>query len=177
MLSIIGGKLTTYRSLAEEVTDIVCRRLNRRIDSRPTRDLPLPGGAALETMTGLVLPAVPKASERVASIYGSRTAELIELCETEPALYRPLAEDDTVLAAEIVFAIREEFARTLTDLLYRRLMVGLSRDLPTALIAEISDLAAAELGWDGRETERQRVDLARFEERLNRRSPKVPEAC
>jgi len=169
LISIIGGKLTTYRSLAEEATDVVCRRLNRRIDSRPTRDTPLPGGAAIEKMPALLSSSAPKALERIAAIYGSRIVELAAFCEAEPALCRPLVRDDTVLAAEIVFAIRQEFAQTLVDLLYRRLMIGLAGELPAALVAEVTDLAAAELGWDDSALERQRADLARFEKRLRRR--------
>ena len=60
-----------------------------------------------------------------------------------------------VLAAEVVFAIRAEMARTLTDIVYRRLMVGLAADQGRPLYEMIAAVAASELGWSDEERHAQ----------------------
>lgn len=168
LISIIGGKLTTYRSLAEQATDVVCRRLGRSAAGRPTRSRSLPGGGASKSLPALLAEAAPDAADRLLGIYGSRVHALAALCEEEPALCRTLDASSSVLVAEVVFAIRYEFARTLVDLLYRRLMVGLSGERPDTLDAEALEIAAAELNWDTAEQERQRGLLDEFDLRLRR---------
>jgi glycerol-3-phosphate dehydrogenase len=71
-----------------------------------------------------------------------------------------------ILAAEVVFAIRFEFARTLTDILHRRTMIGLSPDLGRSAAVEIAAVAARELGWPEAETEQQLSALRAYNERL-----------
>ena len=63
--------------------------------------------------------------------------------------------DRTVLAAEIVFVIREEMAQTLGDVVYRRLMLGLDAGQGRGLYDAIAAIAAAELGWDDQERQAQ----------------------
>ena len=90
-------------------------------------------------------------------IYGGRAAAIAALGADEPALARALDEDGRVLAAEVVFAIREEFALSLEDIVFRRLMIGLDADQGRNLYDEIAAIAATETGW-GPETIRQQLD-------------------
>jgi glycerol-3-phosphate dehydrogenase len=53
-----------------------------------------------------------------------------------------------VLAGEVVLAMRDEYARTLEDIVFRRMMIGLSADQGRPLYEPIADIAAAEAGWD-----------------------------
>jgi glycerol-3-phosphate dehydrogenase len=80
---------------------------------------------------------------------------LLALAANEPPLHRTLDDRRTVLAAEVVFAVREEMARTLADIVYRRLMIGLQQDQGRPLYEMIAAIAASELGWteDRRHTE------------------------
>ena len=71
-----------------------------------------------------------------------------------------------MLAAEIVYAMREEFAVTLTDIIFRRTMIGLDPDQGAGMFAEIARLAGAEAGWDSSEMSRQHGDLEEFCRRL-----------
>ncbi len=91
------------------------------------------------------------------SIYGGRAAAIARLCEDRPELARALDEARRVLAAEVVFAVREEFALSLEDIVFRRLMVGLDADQGRALYEAIAAIAAAETGWSP-ETIRQRLE-------------------
>ena len=151
LLSIIGGKLTTYRHLSEQAVDAVGKILRRRLPECRTHDTPLPGGwgfaeaqEALQAIPGLSAAGV----ERIAGIYGGRAAGIAELARQAPEMARTLDSDSTVLAAEVVFALREELARTLADVVFRRTMLGLAPDQGRSVYEDIAQIAAAELGWD-----------------------------
>ena len=77
-----------------------------------------------------------------------------------------LDDAGTVLRAEIVHAIRSEFAITLTDVIHRRLMIGLSSDLGSSMTDSVAEIAASEMGWDNRQTADQQQRLREYNERL-----------
>ncbi|HEX6292441.1 MAG TPA: glycerol-3-phosphate dehydrogenase/oxidase [Herpetosiphonaceae bacterium] len=150
LFSIIGGKITTYRSLAEHAVDAVCRRLGVRVRSR-TATTPLPGaawdnpeaivrahGRNLEQRYGLDTATI----EQLAQIYGSQSATLLALTDEQPELRRRLPTEQPLIGAQLVYAIQHEQARSLTDVLFRRTMSAYraGRGL------EIADAAAAILG-------------------------------
>lgn len=169
LLSIIGGKLTTYRSLAEQVTDRVVKMLDVRAKTCVTRDMFLPGAIGL-TAAKQMLAEFDEVSEagaaRLFSVYGGRTRRVLELAYGEPSLASALDPERTVLAAEVAFVVRHEFARHLTDIVHRRTMTGLSPDLGESVAGPVADVAAAELGWDAAEKERQLEALRSYNARL-----------
>jgi glycerol-3-phosphate dehydrogenase len=169
LVSIIGGKLTTYRNLAEQAVDEVGKILRRRLPPCRTRDAGLPGvfgldasRAALE-QTGLLSPA---GVNRMIDVYGGRASALVALCEGEPGLARTLGEGRRILAAEVVLAFREEFAQTLSDIVFRRMMIGFDADQARNLYQEIAAIAAAEAGWSPSHTKQQLEDLDEYAESL-----------
>ena len=168
LLSVIGGKLTTYRSLAEQVTDRVAKMLGGADPCR-TRETFLPGATGLvaakadaETLDALSEAGVA----RLLGIYGGRTRKVLDLAYDEPALAALLDAEKTVLAAEVAFAVRAEFARHLTDIVHRRTMVGLSSDLGESLAEPMADVAARELGWSDDEKQRELEALGIYNARL-----------
>ncbi len=169
LLSIVGGKLTTFRSLAEQVVDRIERDLGRRPTRCDTGHLPLPGGGEAR-VAGALGDLAPKVRERLAQLYGGRCSRLAELCEGQPALAAVIDERHGIIAAEVVMALRDEFARTLTDIMHRRIMVGLSADLGASAAGAVLAAAAAETGWDDAA---QREELAALE-RYNRRLQPSP---
>jgi glycerol-3-phosphate dehydrogenase len=110
LASVVGGKLTTYRSLAEEVVDWCCRELGRPDLPCPTRALPVTGKGGAR-------------GSRSQPFYGPRIADLEHLLRQRPELAAPLAPGSPATAAEVVYAAREERARTVDDVLRRRLML------------------------------------------------------
>jgi glycerol-3-phosphate dehydrogenase len=104
LLSIVGGKLTTYRSLAEECVDLIFRKLGR-----PSP----PCTTAKEVLPGAVNFAPSGEPTRLLRVYGSRASEVTQLHE-DP------------FTSEILFAFKHEFAKTLDDCLMRRTMIGLN---------------------------------------------------
>ncbi len=169
VLSIIGGKLTTYRSLAEEAVDAVCQLLGKSRTRCPTRDALLPGAAGDEPGSLAELENLSTDGQRrLQSIYGGRRQELARLCRDEPELGRALNNARTVLAAEVALAIRAEKALTLIDIVHRRLMVGLAANYELALIEAIATVAAAEFGWSPEQRTAELEALAAYDARLQR---------
>ena len=163
LLSVVGGKLTTYRSLAEQVTDKVVKLLGVRAKACVTRQMFLPGAlgtTAAEKLLGELDTLSEAGSERLRRVYGGRARRIVELAFEEPRLDTPLDPERTVLAAEVAFAVRHELARHLTDIVHRRTMVGLDADFGTRE-APAAAAALVELGlWDaGRAAE----ELGAFE--------------
>lgn len=164
VLSVIGGKLTTYRNLAEQVVDKIARIRRRKLPQCRTRSALLPGARDLEKARQ-DLDALHLLSEdgvtRILDIYGGRGSQVAELCTAEPSLARTLDARNRVLAAEVVFTLREEFAATLADVVFRRMMVGLDADQGRPMYDAIAAIAAAERGWDTAESTRQLEALVR----------------
>ncbi|MDH3303754.1 MAG: glycerol-3-phosphate dehydrogenase [Gammaproteobacteria bacterium] len=169
LISIIGGKLTTYRSLAEQTVDRIAKLQNRRLPKCRTRDSLLPGASGLaraeEQLRGLQLLS-ETGIKRILSIYGGRASGICELCASNEALAQTIDGNDTVLAAEVVFAVREEFAKSLQDIVFRRMMVGLDADQGRPLYTAIANIAADAFGWDSNQKARQLDELVDFSESL-----------
>ena len=166
LMSIIGGKLTTYRNLAELVVNKSMRELRGEFDECQTRERPLPGCVDLDDATRKVMasPGISKAcANRLLSIYGSRALDILALSAEQPGF---IDEAETVLVAEVLHAIRKEFAATLTDIVHRRLMIGLMPDQGRAMIASIVDIATRDLSWDKKRRLRELDRLRDHEERM-----------
>jgi len=175
LVTIAGGKLTTYRVMAEQVVDRVAYRLHQ-MDGRPaagrpgTDREPLPGGevadiAALEAE--LVHDGVePALAHRLVWAYGTEAAGVRRLAREEPALAAPLVPGARVLAAEVVHQARREMALRVDDVLVRR--TGLALYDPAAARAAATRVAAllgAEQGWSKEECE---AAAARFDDGVSR---------
>jgi glycerol-3-phosphate dehydrogenase len=163
LVSVVGGKLTTYRNLAEQVVDFVVKVLKFEAEKCITRRRILPGGHSLEEARRRLneLTALSATGrERLISIYGGRAAKIVDLAQSRPELQDVFGDNRSVLAAEVAFVVQEEMALSLTDIVHRRLMTGLAADQGKSTTPMIAELAAAELHWDGAETRRQ-LDLLR----------------
>jgi len=155
LLSIIGGKLTTYRSLAEECLDLVFQKLGRKAPPCQTCEIPLPGALDL-TLPDTKLPeAVTRRLER---IYGSRTRLLLDLCRDRPGLAKPFNKAGDALSAEVVFSFENELAQTLSDCLLRRTMLGLNRDLAIGDDEVAAEIGKHFLGWSNERAQQELSD-------------------
>jgi glycerol-3-phosphate dehydrogenase len=149
VVAVTGGKLTTYREMAQHTVDVVMERLERRGRSR-TKRLRLLGGAGYEA------PPEGSPEAHLAGRYGTLAGEVRALVAADPALGEPLVAGLPYLRAEAVYAARHEMAITLEDVLVRRTRAHLF-DRPATLTAapDVAALLAPELGWDDAETARQ----------------------
>ncbi|MDQ2974512.1 MAG: glycerol-3-phosphate dehydrogenase [Acidobacteriota bacterium] len=160
LLSIVGGKLTTYRSLAKETVDMVFRKLGQTIPKCVTDQQPLPGantsdldafGKDFKQQSGL-----PEAiSNRLLRIYGVRAAEVLKLTAADPLPVEVFDDETQAIAAEVIYAFRNEMAQTLTDCLLRRTMVGLNSTCGLHAVEPAAKIAQKQLGWSESRTQQE----------------------
>jgi glycerol-3-phosphate dehydrogenase len=153
MITVSGGKLTTYREMAADTVDAVMKDLGRRGRSR-TKRLPLVGAH------GYRPPPPGSLQAHLGGRYGTLAGEVEGLIAADPTLGEPLVPGLDYTRAEAVYAVREEMATTLDDVLTRRTRARLF-DRPAAVAAApaVAALIAQELGWDDAETARQVTDF------------------
>ncbi len=149
VISITGGKLTTYRRMAADTVDVVVTEIDRGGSSR-TKRLPLIGAQG----------STP-ADEHLSRRYGSLAADVLSLIEADPSLGALLVPGLPYRKAEAVYAARHEMATTLDDVLSRRTRARLlARDASGAAAEDVARLLAPELGWNEAEIVHQ-VDTYR----------------
>jgi glycerol-3-phosphate dehydrogenase len=154
-ISVVGGKITAYRAIAEETVDAVAKRLGNAAPSR-TASEPLPGARAadLAARPGDVALDAPTRAH-LAAIYGARVRELLDLVRADPSLASPLCPHHHGLEADVVHAVREEWATTIGDVLLRRNALGLSACQGLDCVDRIAERMAPLLGWDPQRRSRE----------------------
>ncbi|HEY9785997.1 MAG TPA: glycerol-3-phosphate dehydrogenase/oxidase [Candidatus Obscuribacterales bacterium] len=160
LVTIAGGKLTTYRPMAKETVDLVVKILNRSgrfCGPCITGELMLGGWAS-----DIVRPAFVKALQKRAAalglgdktvetlerMYGQRACSLIQMAMSDRSLAEPLVEGHTYIKAQLVYAVESEAALTLEDALSRRIRLAITDSQGARQIAEsASQTMARLLGW------------------------------
>jgi glycerol-3-phosphate dehydrogenase len=162
LVTVVGGKLTTYRQLAQDAVDDVFRRLGRQKPPCRTRSRPLPGARG-RAPVGTTL--AEHTARRLARVYGSRAARVRELAQEHPELAQVVHEPSGLLAAELVFAVTDDLAVTLTDVLARRVLLAFEPGHGLDVVDRAADVLGHHLGWDD---ERRRAEIAGYHEWLHR---------
>lgn len=164
LISIVGGKLTTYRKMAEDTVDAIAAADQRRRRC-VTATMPLAGAEHLEDAGAAMTQAAlaPDLRAHLLENYGATARDLLALIRAEPALGARLVDGLPVTAAEVIYACRAELAVSLTDCLYLRTRLA-SLDAVAAddAASGVAALMARELGWDAVTAARQ---LRAYEER------------
>jgi len=151
MITITGGKLTTWRRMAKDTVDRIVERDGREAPCR-THEIPL--GMAIEASDLPRVEGVPEDSyEMLAGRYGHSAHDVLAIAAERGELAQPIVSDLPDLLAEAVFAARREQVRGVADVLLRRTRLGLlaARDLcaPGSPAPEqVARAIAPELGWD-----------------------------
>jgi glycerol-3-phosphate dehydrogenase len=146
LVSVIGGKWTTSRHLAELTVDAAIAKLGVKARSCCTARARLPGGQIDRTEAFLAQAAASPGSTHIARLYGSRVDEILALARADSRLAAPLSPSGDI-GAQILFAVREEMALTLEDAVMRRTGIGQLGDPGAAALESVAGLMAAELGW------------------------------
>jgi glycerol-3-phosphate dehydrogenase len=161
LFSIIGGKLTTYRSLAEEAVDLVFKTLERRAPGSATKDKPLPGAAGIADFDEIrrqlesnVLVSA-KTVDHLLHVYGTRAVAVLKCANDEARLLECFDKETGAIAAEVVFAFQEEMAKTLSDCMLRRTMVGLNSRAGIGADEAAAEIAQRYLGWPEQRVRRE----------------------
>jgi glycerol-3-phosphate dehydrogenase len=157
LVSIVGGKLTTYRRMAADAVDEAAHLLGRGGRCRTAR-LSLRGACDPGDMAASLRGEHPgldwATAEHLAGRHGTDAPAVARLAVSSAELAEPLVPGLPYLRAEAVWAVREEMAATLPDVLDRRTRARLlDRAATAAAAADVARLVAPELGWDA-----QRID-------------------
>jgi glycerol-3-phosphate dehydrogenase len=171
MITITGGKLTTWRRMAKMTVD---RLVERDARDAPCRTHEIPLGQAINVDELPRVEGVPAESYApLASRYGHAAHDVLALAAERGELAQPIVPGLPDLLAEVALAARREQARSIGDVLLRRTRLGLlaARELEAqpapdsggepGPVRRVGDVIARELGWDA---ERLAVELGRFAE-------------
>jgi glycerol-3-phosphate dehydrogenase len=164
MITITGGKLTTWRRMAKMTVD---RLVERDARNAPCRTQEIPLGQAIDVQELPHVEGVPAESyQALASRYGYAAHEVLALASERGELAQPIVPGLPDLLAEVVLAARREQARSIGDVLLRRTRLGLlaARELTgedSTPVERVGDILARELGWS---PERRTLELRRFAE-------------
>jgi glycerol-3-phosphate dehydrogenase len=164
LISIIGGKLTTYPTLSRETVDEVYKKLNLKAPKSRTDKVPLPGGATedfevfateFKAESGLA----EELAERLLKLYGVRAPDVLKLAGDDDSLKTPLSTPASaeagMIGAEVLYAFRREMAEKLSDVLLRRTMVGMGPDVGLDVDEAAAQVAVCHLGWTEGRAERE----------------------
>ena len=160
MVTVVGGKLTTYRRMAQDTIDHIARQQGKPV-AHATERLPLSGSEgwprAHEDLKAAAaeFQLKPDTLRRLA-LYGSSSRVILDLIRADPDLATRIVPGLPYIMAEVIYACRYEMALDLADLLERRLRVSFEdRSHGVEVAPRVAALMAEELGWDETETKCQ----------------------
>jgi glycerol-3-phosphate dehydrogenase len=178
LISIVGGKLTTYRNLSRQTVDRVYGKLNLKAPESRTGKVPLPGGdtpdfdafaAEFKVTSGLA----DEPAERLLRLYGVRAPDVLGMAGDDSSLRMPLGPSATVesglIGAEVLYAFRREMVQTLSDVLLRRTMAGMGPMVGLDVDEAAAQVAVKHLGWS---EERAKSEVAAYREYVERYKPR-----
>ena len=162
MITVAGGKYTTYRVMAEETVDAVARNLDQRVPASVTDEIPVLGSDGhaalwnqrddLAAESGLHVTRI----EHLLRRHGTLTTDVLDLVADDRRLAEPLPGADDYLLAEIVYAASHEGALHLDDVLTRRTRTSIEAwDRGVEAAPVVAELMAPVLGWDEDAVERE----------------------
>jgi glycerol-3-phosphate dehydrogenase len=178
LISIVGGKLTTYRNLSRQTVDMVYNKLGREAPESRTAKVPLPGGetedfGAFAAGFKATSDLTDELAERLLKLYGARAPEVLEMAGDDPSLRMPLGPSATVesgvIGAEVLYAFRRELAQTLADVLLRRTMVGIGPSVGLDVDEAAAGVAVKYLGWS---EDRAKGEVEAYRDYVERYKPK-----
>jgi glycerol-3-phosphate dehydrogenase len=175
LVTIVGGKLTTYRRMAQDTIDVLSRRDGSTSMAHPTTNLPLSGSAGWPAsqrdleVKGAALGLSPQTISHLGESHGSHASALLKLIESDASLRERLVEDLPYIRAEVVWACRHEMAMTLDDVLARRTSIILEdRDRGAGIVDDVAALMSKELDWS---PEQQKVMIDAYRTTLQQQMP------
>lgn len=166
LITVVGGKYTTYRVMARDTVDAAAKMLDRPVEKSRTEHLPLLGAdgypALREQRSTLASDAgiAERWINHLLGRYGSDVLGLLDLITDNPDLGKPLDGAPGYLAAEVVYALAHEGARGVDDVLMRRTRAVIETpDHGATAAGHVADLAGKFLGWDD---ERQAIEVEKY---------------
>ena len=165
LVTVVGGKLTTYRQLAEDAVDDAFKRLGRKapkcadaqaaVHRRPIADVRAAAG-------GLACGGLPaRSADRLVDLYGSRAFRRRGSSrESRSRAARRFDPDSGAIGAELVFAVATSSPASLADVLARRVLLAFEPGHGLESVERAAEMLGAELGWDD---DRRKEEIAEYQ--------------
>jgi glycerol-3-phosphate dehydrogenase len=162
LVSVIGGKLTAYRGIAEDITDVVCKKLESSAECTTAKEK-LPGADPTELERvraktdslakehGISVETL----DRLVSLYGSRYKEVLDYLKKDGRLKERICKTQPDIMAEVVHAIERESAFTLNDFMIRRSLIAFRQCEGLDCCSKVAKKMGRVLGWSDREVSSQ----------------------
>ncbi len=155
LISVAGGKYTTYRVMAADAVDAAARNLAGRIPPSCTAEIPLVGADGFRPAwnrrfkTAAEWGLTTSQTENLLRRHGTNLDEVLSMLKERPDLSSTLPGSEDYLAVEVTYAARFEGALHLDDVLTRRTRLSIeSWDRGMAATKQVAELMGSELGWD-----------------------------
>jgi glycerol-3-phosphate dehydrogenase len=170
LISVLGGKWTTYRAMAEDAIDTVLQRSEMRAVPCITRNHRLAGfeGWKPNIWEELVREygVSPETARRLARKFGVSAKEVLDLTEDNAGLKEPISVRSPSVLAEVVYGVREEMATSIEDILARRTGLQLFSWIQARAAAPaVGTIIARELGWS---SNRQKAAVEEYVDKITR---------
>ncbi len=158
-VSVLGGKITAYRAVAEQAVDLACDKLGAQAKCS-TAQTPLPGAPSVPESA-----AQQAAQERgldaetvkhLSALYGSRYQRVLDIAKRNPQGAQQLCPHGKDILAQVQYAVEYEGALTLGDFLLRRSTAGLNSCQGLDALDSVADEMGRLLGWSSAEQQRQK---------------------
>jgi glycerol-3-phosphate dehydrogenase len=167
--SIVGGKLTTYRQLAEDSVDLAVKQLGRGGRKPVSKTAKFPGAqtddlAAFEREFKKNTVVEADTSVRLLALYGTRSNEILDLIHQDAKLGERFDPESAAVAAELIFAVDKEFAETLADVMSRRILLAYEAGHGLKGAKRAAAILGEHLGWNAA---RQKAEVAGYEKWLD----------
>jgi glycerol-3-phosphate dehydrogenase len=167
-ITVLGAEYTSARRTASQLVALVGRKLGRRVQPASAEAAALPGAGiadhealVIETARNVGVELALPLIRHLIGRYAEHSATIVRLMAAEPALRQPLPGRPHV-AAEIVYAIRNESAVRLADIVIRRLGLGATERPNDFLLRAAAAVAASELDWNAARTEAEIARVVEF---------------
>jgi glycerol-3-phosphate dehydrogenase len=165
LISVLGGKITAQRGIAQETVDLVCRKLGNTTECTTDRTA-LPGAAPItdrEIKAAAAEYQLPAATVRhLITLYGSQFKAVLELIRIEPHLAAPLYDGAPDILAQVKWAVENEEALTVSDFMLRRSIMGYAADRGIPALESVSREMAELLGWTDSDRMRQVEEFVEY---------------
>jgi glycerol-3-phosphate dehydrogenase len=168
-VSIAGGKYTTYRVMAVDTVDAAAKDLDRKVPKSSTKTIPIIGAAGYKMLIKQIASLAQSYSvstacvERMLNRYGSLISDIFQLIAKDQSLAVEVEPGSGYIKAEVLYAVTHEGARTLVDVLARRLRLVMEHaDHGVSVARELAELIAPTLGWSEADIIREVAEYEKF---------------
>ncbi len=165
LVSVLGGKYTTYRLMAKQTVDLVIKRWGLHAEHCLTDQITLlePTHAVVVNRWQDVSRRIPQELlARLLTVYGTGAFHILRLLEFEPQLGQPVCPHHDYIQAELVHAMQEELACTISDVLIRRTRIAYSACQGLDLLSTLTELLQRYCRFSPGELEMQLQDYRQF---------------